>query len=69
MPPDNRDISYVWDMQKYALEITEIIDNVPYAKFIGNKTIRYAVERLLLIVGEAADHVSNEFREEHTEIE
>jgi uncharacterized protein with HEPN domain len=69
MPPDNRDISYVWDMQKYALEITEIIDHVPYTKFVGNKTIRYAVERLLLIVGEAANHVSMEFQEEHPEIE
>jgi len=69
MPPDSRDLAYLWDMRKYALEITEIISGVPHARFIANKTIRYAVERLLLIVGEAANHVSKEFQEDHPEIE
>lgn len=69
MPPDERDMSYLWDMRKYALEITEIIKGVPHAKFIENKTIRYAIERLLLIVGEAANHVSTGFQEKHPEIE
>lgn len=46
-------------MRKYALEITEIIKGVPHIKFIENKTIRYAIERLLLIISEAANHVSN----------
>ncbi len=69
MPPDERDISYLWDMRKYALEIIEIIEGVPHARFAGNKTLRYAIERLLLIVGEAANHVSKEFQEKHPEIE
>jgi len=62
-------MSYLWDMRKYALEITEIISGIPHARFIENKTVRYAVERLLLIVGEAANHVSKEFQEDHPEIE
>lgn len=69
MPHNQRDMSYLWDMQKYALEITEIIKGVPHAKFAENKTIRYAIERLLLIVGEAANHVSKGFQEQHPEIE
>lgn len=69
MPSDERDMSYLWDMRKYGLEIREIIKGVPHAKFIENKTIRYAIERLLLIVGEAANHVSKGFQEEHPEIE
>jgi uncharacterized protein with HEPN domain len=69
MPFDDRDSSYLWDMRKYAREITEIMTGVVHARFIENKTIRYAVERLLLIVGEAANHVSNEFQEQHPEIE
>jgi uncharacterized protein with HEPN domain len=68
MPPDNRDISYLWDMRKYALEIIEIVKGISYSKFVENKTIRYAVERLLLIVGEAANHISKGFQVEHTEI-
>jgi len=69
MPPNERDMSYLWDMRKYALEIKEIIKGVPHTKFVENKTIRYAIERLLLIVGEAANHVSIKFREQHPEIE
>jgi len=69
MPHDDRDMSYLWDMRKYALEITDIIKGVPHAKFVENKTIRYAIERLLLIVGEAANHVSKGFQEKHPEIE
>jgi len=60
---------YLWDMRKYALEIMEIIIGVPHTKFVENKTIRYAIERLLLIVGEAANHVSKEFQGKHPEIE
>lgn len=69
MPMNDRDMSYLWDMRKHSLEITEIIHGVPHAKFIENKTIRYAIERLLLIVGEAANHVSREFQESHPDIE
>jgi uncharacterized protein with HEPN domain len=69
MPSNERDISYLWDMQKYASEITEIIKGVPHSKFIENKTTRYAIERLLLIIGEAANHVSKGFQEKHPEIE
>lgn len=69
MPTNDRDMSYLWDMRKYALEIQEIIGGVPHAKFVENKTIRYATERLLLIVGEAANHISAKFQMEHPEIE
>ena len=66
---NERDMAYLWDMRKYALEIEEIIQGVPHAKFVENKTIRYAIERLLLIIGEAANHVSKGFQEKHLEIE
>lgn len=69
MPLNDRDMSYLWDMRKYALEIVGFMDGVVYVKFVENRMIRYAVERLLLIVGEAANHVSKEFQAEHPEIE
>lgn len=68
MPPSDRDMSYIWDMRKYALEIQDIIKGVPHTKFVENKTIRYAIERLLLIIGEAANHVSRDFQEQHPNI-
>ncbi|MBM3150602.1 MAG: DUF86 domain-containing protein [Chloroflexi bacterium] len=69
MLPDERNLSYLWDMRKYALEITEIAKGISHSKFVENKTIRYAIERLLLIVGEAANHISSEFQAAHPEIE
>jgi uncharacterized protein with HEPN domain len=69
MPHNDRDMAYLWDMRKYALEITDIIKGVPHAKFVENKTIRYAIERLLLIVGEAANRVSKGFQKKYPEVE
>lgn len=68
MLPDNHDLAYLWDMRKAAQEVMEFIKDVPYAKFVDNRMVRYAVERLLLIMGEAANHVSEEFQEKHPEI-
>ena len=56
-------------MRKYASEIEVIINSIPHAKFVEMKTVRYAIERLLLIIGEAANHVSREFQGEHPNIE
>lgn len=69
MPNNGRDLSYLWNMRKYALEIIEIAGSIPHAKFVENKTVRNAVERLLLIVREAANHMSHEFQAAHPEIE
>ncbi len=69
MPHSERDLSYLWDMRKYALEIIGFMNGVVHVKFTENKMIRYAVERLLLIIGEAANHVSADFQKEHPEIE
>jgi uncharacterized protein with HEPN domain len=69
MQPEERNLAYLWDMRKHAREITGIIKDVPYETFIDNIMIRYAIERLLMIIGEAANHVSGEFQEKHPEIE
>ncbi len=33
-----------------------------------NKVLRYAIERQLLVIGEAAVHISPQFRKNHSEI-
>ena len=68
MPPDKRKLSYLWDMQNAAKEINEFMSGVKFAKFETNKVLRYANERLLLIIGEAASHLSPQFRKKHSEI-
>ena len=68
MPLDERELSYLWDMQNAAKEINEFMRGVKFAKFEKDKVLRYAAERLLLIIGEAANHVSPQFRRKHPEI-
>ena len=68
MPLDKRELSYLWDMQNAAKEINEFISGVKFHKFEKDKMMRYAAERLLLIIGEAAHHLSPQFRKKHPEI-
>lgn len=68
MSPKDRDLSYLWDMRQAAREIVEFMADIPYIQFEKDKKLRYAVERQLLVIGEAAVHVSGEFQELHSEI-
>jgi uncharacterized protein with HEPN domain len=68
MPLDKRELSYLWDMQNAAKEINDFMHGVKFAKFENDKMMRYAAERLLLIIGEAANHLSPQFRNKHPEI-
>lgn len=68
MPPDERELSYLWDIREAAREIVSFIQGVKFAEFEKNKVLRYAVERQLLVIGEAANHLSPQFRKKHPEI-
>ena len=68
MPLGKRELAYLWDMQNAAKEIGEFMHSVKFHKFEKDKMMRYAAERLLLIIGEAAHHLSPQFRKKHPEI-
>ncbi|MCX6083182.1 MAG: DUF86 domain-containing protein [Chloroflexi bacterium] len=68
MRPEERDLAYLWDMREEARQIAAFLKGIPYAKFVQNNMVRYAVERSLMIIGEAANHVSDEFQDAHPEI-
>lgn len=65
MPLSERELSYLWDMQNAAKEISGFMRGVKFAQFEKDRKLRYAVERLLLVIGEAANHVSPQFRHKH----
>ena len=44
------------------------MQGVSQAAFERNNQLRYAVERQLMVIGEAARHVSDEYQEAHPEI-
>jgi len=64
----DRDKSYIYDMLNYSTEILEIIKNENHNSFVQNRVKRLAVERLIEIIGEAANHISIEIVEENKDI-
>ena len=62
MPPKEKDVALLWDMLKAATEIVQFVEGVKYAEFQSNKMLRYAVERQVLVIGEAAKRVSPDFK-------
>jgi uncharacterized protein with HEPN domain len=55
-------------MREAAREISAFVKGTKYSEFTANRMIRYAVERQLMVIGEAANRVSEEFQAGHPEI-
>lgn len=55
-------------MRTATLEILEFMQIVSQRELEQNKQLRYAVERQLMVIDEAARHVSDEFQAQHPEI-
>jgi len=68
MRPDDRDIALLWDILEAAKDIHEFIENSNLEEFSSDKRTRYAIERQLLVIGEAAKRVSEEYKRKHGEI-
>jgi uncharacterized protein with HEPN domain len=68
MRPENHDIALLWDMREAAREIVEFIKGTTYHQFTSQKVLRYAVERQIMVLGEAARRVSDSFKDAHPEI-
>ncbi len=68
MQPEERDVALLWDMREAACEIAQFVKGINYEEFRSNKVLRYAIERQMLVIGEAAGHVSSTFRDAHSEI-
>lgn len=69
MPLDDQAKSYLWDIREAARDIADFLRGVKFHQFEKNKMLRSAVERQLLIIGEAAVHISPQFRKKHPEID
>ena len=68
MRPEERDRAYLWDMLQAARDVLEFTKNHDQHSFVADRRTRFAVERQLLVIGEAASHVSETFRKQHPEI-
>ena len=63
-----RDKSYIYDILKYSQEIIDIVKDENHNSFVNNRIKRLAIERLIQIIGEAANHLSRDFMQENQDI-
>jgi len=68
MRPDERDAGYLWDMLDAARTAREFAVGYDATRYLQDRRLQVAVERLVEIIGEAARHVSSVFREAHPEV-
>ena len=54
MPPNKKDFAYLWDMLNACEDIVSFIADLTFEEFSVDKKTRSAVERQLLVTGEAA---------------
>jgi uncharacterized protein with HEPN domain len=68
MQPDKKDIAFLWDMLQAARDIHEFTTTMSMEQFATDKRTRFAVERQLLVIGEAANRVSVSLQKIYPEI-
>jgi uncharacterized protein with HEPN domain len=68
MRPDEGDLAHLWDMERFASEVDELVAGAAYDHFVMDWQKRRAVERCIEVIGEAASHVSSQFRDAHSEL-
>lgn len=62
MQPSKHDAAFLWDMLRHAREVSGFVAGRSFQDFLTDTMLRRATERSVLVVGEAARHVSEEFR-------
>ena len=68
MRPLERDAAHLWDMLDAAQQAARFSAGIDLDQLLADARTRYAIERALEIVGEAARRVSQETTSQHPEI-
>jgi len=68
MRPEEADNAYLWDMLDAARAIEQFTAGKTVSDYTSDRMLRGAVERHLEIIGEAANKVSNSFRDAHPDV-
>jgi uncharacterized protein with HEPN domain len=68
MRPESGQAAYLWDMRQAARDTLTFVHDLSYEQFASNLLVQSAVERKVEIIGEAATHITQEFRREHPEV-
>ena len=68
MQPEQKDAALLWDIKQAAEDIIDFVKEMDAHQFESNKVVRYAVERQVLVIGEAAKNISDTLKDNHPEI-
>jgi uncharacterized protein with HEPN domain len=68
MRPEERDLAYIWDMREAARQVLAFTAGKAESDLVTDLMLRMAVARALIVVGEAARRVSQQFKDANSEI-
>jgi len=68
MKQTEKDLAYLWDMREAANNAASLADHIDLETLLDDIRTRYAIERALEIIGEAARRVSQQTMNAHPEI-
>jgi uncharacterized protein with HEPN domain len=68
MREHNRDRGRLEDIRQYALNVEQILDGVTFDEFVRDIRIYYSVMKNVEVIGEAANMLTKDFKEQHTEL-
>jgi len=63
-----RDLAYLTDIALAIENVFEFVGDEGRAAFLARKVVQSAVQRELIVIGEAAGRLSDDFRAEHPEV-
>ncbi len=62
MRPEDKDAGLLWNIKTASLDIIEFTSEKSFREFESDKMMRYAVERQILVIGEAAKGISSSLK-------
>jgi len=68
MRPEDSDPARVWDMVHWGRRLARMIEGVTWVAYREDEVLQVAVERCIEVIGEAARHLSDDFKARHPDI-
>ena len=68
MLPEDRDAADLWDILDRARRIRAYVADKSFDQYLRDRLLQDAVERCVEVIGEAANRLSEAFRQAHCEI-
>lgn len=68
MREHSRDQGRLEDIRQYALNVETILEGVTFEEFVKDIKVYYSVMKNVEVIGEAANMLTRDFKEKHTEL-